>query len=249
MSEPTIESLLYRVQNLEKQNRRIKRLGYLIVGGISVALVMGQSQCNRNRIGLNQPPNVLETQKLIIRDFTGKPHVELTAQGLTFTDDDGQILVSLQGFRSPSAPVPTEVVGLSLFGLNGSIQLSAGSINLKKDGPKPFVAVSDDEDNAQSFVSPADINLWYAKKPRAYLTAGKDGTSISFYDPVGLPRVELGIDTHGGNLNLADKNHKTRVVIGSTALVNQHTGATTITPEEALTLFDKNGKVSWQTPR
>ena len=210
---------------------------------------MGQSQCNRNTIGLNGPSKVLETEKLIIRDFNGKPHVELTAGRLIFTDDDGINLVSLNAVRS--AAISSEIVSLTLYGTNGMIDLSAGSPNLKKDGSTPYLMVSDDKRNAQSFISPADINLWYANTQRAGLTAGKSGTSISFYDPadIPIPRVDLGIDTNGGNLRLADKNNKTRVVIGSTSLVDQRTGAKTITPEEALTLFDKNGTVSWQMPR
>jgi hypothetical protein len=225
----------------------MKRLSYFVLGGLIVMLLMGQSQCNTSTLGMK----VVEAQKFIVRDGSGKSHAELTETGLTLTDGEGKILVLLTGLRNTAPAAPTELVQLSLFGSRGSIELNAGSINLKKDGPKPYLMVTDEEGNAQSFISPADINLWYAKKLRTTLTAGNSGTSISFYDPgnIPLPRVELGIDANGASLSLSDKNNKTRVVLGSTLLVTSRTGAKTITPEESLTLFDKDGKVSWATPK
>lgn len=241
MSELNMDSLVMRLETLEKQNREMKRISRFVLGGIAVALLMGQSQCNTSMLGTK----VVEAEKLIIRDASGS--AELTATGLILNDVEGKRLVSLIGHRS-TGPSPFETVELSLIGSNGSIELHVGK---KGNGLTPYVMVSDEKDNAQSFISPADINLWYAKKQRTTLTAGNSGTSISFYDPanIPLPRVELGIDANGASLSLSDKNNKTRAVLGSTVLVTSRTGAKTITPEESLTLFDKDGKVSWETPK
>jgi hypothetical protein len=234
MAEPTITSLSERLEVLERENRRIKRFGYALVAGMSLAFLLGQSQCNSSKIG-SASFRTIETQRLVINDFAGKSHAEWTQAGVNFTDGEGNPLIMLSAGKDFGGD-------LKLSGNNGQIVLAAGNTTT-------YLMVSDNKELAQSFVEPAYINLWYAKKPRADLTAGQSGTSISFYDPVEpIPRVELGLDANGGNLSLYDKNHKTRAVIGSTSLVNPR-GEKTVTPEESITLFSKDEKVTLRMPR
>lgn len=246
MNEPTMVDLARRLERLEKTNRRMKRLGCLIFGGFAIALMMGQSQCNTTTFGTK----VVVAHKFIIRDANGKSRVELDETGFTLTDAEGDTLVSLLGSRTAAKP-RSEFVHFRLFGSNGSIELSSGSVSMDKNPLRPYLMVSDKDGNAKTFISPADVNLWYGERQRAGLIAGNSGTSISFYDPadIPVPRVELGLDANGGSLSLADKNNKARAVLGSTSLVSLRSGEKTITPEESLTLFDKDGKVSWQAPR
>ena len=52
MSKSTIETLVQRLDHLERENRRGKRIGSFMLGGIAVALIMGQSQCNTGMLGM-----------------------------------------------------------------------------------------------------------------------------------------------------------------------------------------------------
>ena len=114
MSKSTIETLVQRLDRLERENRRLKRIGGSMLGGITVALMMRQSQCNISVLG----EKVIEAQKFIIRDGSGKSRAELTEMGLTFTDAEGHTLVSLGVSRRTAQP-RYEFVHFRLFGGKG----------------------------------------------------------------------------------------------------------------------------------
>ena len=114
MSKSTIETLVQRLDHLERENRRGKRIGSFMLGGIAVALIMGQSQCNTGMLGMK----VVEAQKFIVRDASGKSRADLTETGLTLTDANGDTLVSLGGSRITAQP-RYEFVHFRLFGGKG----------------------------------------------------------------------------------------------------------------------------------
>jgi len=43
MNEPTMDKLEQRLDRLERENRRLKRIGVLVVVGIAAVVLMGQS--------------------------------------------------------------------------------------------------------------------------------------------------------------------------------------------------------------
>ena len=227
---PSMDSLVTRLARLEKQNRRMKRMSCFVLGGLAVILLMGQSQCNTSMLGTK----VVEAQKLIIHDANGKPRVEISETGFTLKDDKGtQISLFSDG----------NTVELFLLGKGGRVELRAG--------PTPHLYTADNEFKNSAYVYPTGVNLKYNKVQRAELAVDNDSSYLRFYNHNTnvLPRLDLTARNDGARLTLADKNLRSRAVLGSVSLAAPRTGAKTITSEESLTLFDKDGKVSWETPK
>ncbi len=44
MNEPTMNNMVLRLDRLERENRRLKRIGALVVVGIAAVVLMGQAR-------------------------------------------------------------------------------------------------------------------------------------------------------------------------------------------------------------
>lgn len=101
MTEATLETLGARLSRLEQEKRRLKRLGLgLLIGVVAVGLVAIISIV---RTGAGRPdagPKLVEAEKLVLRDASGKIRAEfgLAADGsprLDFFDQDEKRRVGL----------------------------------------------------------------------------------------------------------------------------------------------------------
>ena len=95
----------------------------------------------------------------------------------------------------------------------------------------------------------AGLSLYDEKgKPRAQLDATKDGAWLSLYDEKGKPRAQLTTTKDGAGLYLYDGSGNNRAILG-VAGTKGRDGTTVKHPESAITLFNPDGTVVWQSPR
>ena len=76
MNEPTMDKLVQRLDRLEKENRRMKRIGALVAVGIAAVVLMGQARSSK-------VAKVIEAEKFVLRDTSGQ------VGAILFTVDEG----------------------------------------------------------------------------------------------------------------------------------------------------------------
>ena len=117
MNEPVIEQTLRRLERLERENRRIKRIGVCALFGAVVLIVMGQAR----------PSNVakvIEAERFVVRGAAGSVSAVLGVNpdgnmGLEIRDKSGKAGVAL-GMGSSGNPA------LRLDGQDGKTGIALG---------------------------------------------------------------------------------------------------------------------------
>ena len=72
MNQPTMETVVRRLDRVERENRRMKQAGAVALAVIGAVVLMGQA---------TKVPKWVEAEKFIIRDANGKLRGELGMQG------------------------------------------------------------------------------------------------------------------------------------------------------------------------
>ncbi|MFQ5918328.1 MAG: hypothetical protein ACE5I0_11010 [Candidatus Binatia bacterium] len=219
MNEPTMNKLEQGLDRLERENRRLKCIGALVLVGIAAVVLMGQAKSSK-------VAKVIEAESFVVRDNSGTMRTELGPRTLKFFDENGQERSSFNDsglyFYGGKRNFTFNV--LSLGGLGATILLKNGGDTL--------------------MMRPNYISLGAAKGPLMILTS-EDLRVVHN----GKSYIELIADTsRGSSLNLMDQKGKTRAVLGSTSLETTRTGTVTKKAEPSLVLFDKEGKVLWSAP-
>jgi len=115
MDESALECLTRRLSRLERENRRLKRVGVLLVVGAAAAALMGQAP---------PTPSTVESQRFVVKDATGQPRAVLgaTADGSIFElyDKDGERRVAMGIATDGSA-----TLSLATKGDKGGVWISA----------------------------------------------------------------------------------------------------------------------------
>lgn len=117
MSEPMMETLVRRLDRVERENRRLKRAGLVVLAGIAALVLMGQAKPDKvaevveaEKFVLREPSGKLraslgvgadDVASLSLMDRVEKPHAVLAASrdgsaALIFYDKDGKSI-----FRAP----------------------------------------------------------------------------------------------------------------------------------------------------
>ncbi len=101
MNEPTISKLDQRLDRLERENRRLKRIGALVVVGIAAVVLMGQARSSK-------VAKVIEAEKFVLRDTSGQVGATLFTVGegsphLEFSDKKRNLRITL-GVMSSTSP-------------------------------------------------------------------------------------------------------------------------------------------------
>ena len=117
MNEPVIEQMLKRLEWLEAENRRIKRIGAAALLGAVVLVVMGQA-------GPSNVAKVIEAERFVVRDTSGSVTAVLGVNpdrnmGLEIRDKNGKAGVAL-GMGSNGNPA------LRLDGPDGKTGIALG---------------------------------------------------------------------------------------------------------------------------
>jgi hypothetical protein len=117
MNEPVIQQMLKRLEWLEAENRRMKRIGACALLGAVVLVVMGQA-------GPSNVAKVIEAERLVVRDTSGSVSAVLGINpdrnmGLEIRDKNGKAGVTL-GMGSNGNPA------LRLDGRDGKTGIAVG---------------------------------------------------------------------------------------------------------------------------
>jgi len=85
MNEPTMGSLVQRMERLEQENCRMKLAGVLVLLGIAAVIVMGQAKATK-------VAKVVEAEKFVVRDENGKERgsLEVLEDITALTLNDGR---------------------------------------------------------------------------------------------------------------------------------------------------------------
>lgn len=97
MNEPTLDVLTKRIDRLERENRRLKRVGVVVLVGLAAIGLMGQAA-----------GRTVEAERFVLRDASGKARGAWGVAGggtaLFLLDQDGKhrVELSLGSDGSPS---------------------------------------------------------------------------------------------------------------------------------------------------
>jgi hypothetical protein len=250
MKEDTTENiLLRRVENLEAQLRRLKRMGLIMTLAICGAFVMGQASFRQ----------VIEARKIIVRHPNGKEGIILE------TREDSALLSLCASDGTPRANLSVNLLGSSL-GLTPpkrtiSLSLTAG---FARDAAGKEAG---EGGNLMIMKIPASGRL-NEGKALLYISGGAVGSeeeSSIYLNGKNAQQARMVVDSQGQRLELlGNKTSATlsgvepslkltdadgySTTIGQEDLVTEHTGENKKTSAASVALFGKDRKVIWRTP-
>ena len=143
MNEPTMDKLVQRLDRLERENRRLKRIGAFVLGAIAAVVIMGQATASK-------VPKVIEAQEFVLKDSNGGVRGVLgkisSDMAMGFSPDQNYGLILYNDFKKlGNSQGGWRIVGLSGSGLrlthykHSQMELAA---NLAKDW---FTGTASDE--------------------------------------------------------------------------------------------------------
>ena len=107
MSEPTIETLARRLDRVERENRRVKLAGAVVLAIIGTLTLMGQAARGRT----------IEAEKFLVRDTNGRQRAALEV------DADGSLSLNFYGTdQKPRGGFSVDSSGATLLALTDKDQ-------------------------------------------------------------------------------------------------------------------------------
>jgi len=229
--QPDLQSIIQRLQRVERQNRQLKCACLLIATLICSLLLMGQARPNR----------VIEAEKFVLKDETGL----VRAQIGTF---EGNAVFTLWGPKGSKTKGTMAEIGA---GPTGSFMYlfdeQANGLMLSALSGNESLKISDKNgsDLLSLFASGSGGSLFFGtpdKKIEAFLAANPTNSTLMFN---GTDGGSLLLD--GNSLQLADRDGFA-THIGQTPLITTNTGEKHTTSAASVVLFGKEGKVIWSAP-
>lgn len=268
---PELNSLMERIEKVEKQNRRMKRTGVTAILLGSAFLVMGQTAPSGR---------TLEAQHFVLKDSTGSTRAELVTSGklgpvLRLLDNKGSVRAalmvadaigpSLQFYSTDGAPAVSievsDILGAHLTladGKGGQSRLNPEGLYLPS---APAVALNDPTNlsggthmvtSYETFLSHTGLTVSAGPtgKPTselrvAFLWSPQRGPSLILNGTSG--NAALAIEEQGPSLAMHDQRRYSSV-LGVVGLETPVTGETHQTTAASIVLLDKGGKVLWRAP-
>lgn len=174
-NESTLDTLVPRLDRLERENRYLKLAGTILLLALAAGGAMGQAVAKA-------VPKVVEAERFVLRDTTGKPRARLSllpdgGTGLTLFDQNGKA-------RAGLGLLPDGWPALTLVDQNGKLR---AKLSLLPDG-RPALTLADQNE-----------------KPRALLSLYQPdgGPALDLFDQNEKPRAVLGqtaLETATGTL-------------------------------------------------
>ncbi len=199
MSDATVDALGKRLERLERENRRLKQVGILVLALIVAGLLMGQAKVPRI-------PKVLEAEKFILRGPGGMALAELGSP-------KGE--VAALEFREPTT------------GLTGSVSAGGLILSGKGSGTAFYLSSSlllfsaDGLPMASLEVSPVDGHADFrlqgkgGKSGVVIDTSRQDAPRLSLQGKGGIENIVLGFNEKDAPfIAVNDEKGKTRVATG-----------------------------------
>jgi len=196
-----VQGLANRVEKLERQNRRMKQAGTIILILAAAVVLMGQAPGTRtveaNEFVLRDADGRIrgwlgvrdDNPGLSLYGANGKPQVWLSAQ-------PGGPLFSLYDIQERqrimiTAPEETPVIGF--YDKNGK---GRGALGMSGDTPSLLLVHSEG-------------------KMRVLLDAARENPGLALYDDDGKERLALLVDSVGSRLTLLDSSEKKRAIFSA----------------------------------
>lgn len=259
-SDVRLRDVLARLEKLERENRRLKRIGSL-AALIAVSLLsMGQAKSDR----------IIEAQKFVLKDGTGRIGGELSmgraGATLTLNAPNGSPIpaVSLIGSGVPSLHLTAGAKSIDMtasedrvmLGLYGEHSGRYGGIRAGLSIVNDIPALSlYDKDQRERVTVEANESapslILRDTRENEIVRVGFDPLSssptVSLMEEGGTVAASLSLNDDGPNLWLWDKERYS-AILGSTGLVTPRTGEAHQTSAASLVLFDKDKNVIWKAP-
>lgn len=227
-----LSSVLSRLEKVERENSRLKRIGLGVLLVIGAALLMGQTRSNR----------IIEAEGFVLKDANGRTRGKLSMElsdrpSLTLLDTRGFPVASLGAGESPLLTLckrscenqvqlgtfSNDLFGLALYGKD------KGEFHGLRAGFGVFKGVP-------------GINLYGDDDPAEQVALDLEaGPRLVLSDPNGV--VAMGKTS----LSLSDKQGF-RTTIGSADLETPLTGETHKTSAASIVLSGKDGKTLFSAP-
>jgi hypothetical protein len=180
-----ISAILTRLEELERENRRLRRFGTMMLVGLAMILGLGAALVFfSGRFGLPGSAQTVSAQQFMIRDRDGN------VRGVWGTGEDGTVRLAL------SDPEGRQRVRLSLLD-DGSAGISLAD---SADRKLAVLGLLSDNTTTLALTDPAGI-------PRAVLGVSANGSSnLVFADRLGATKAGLGVDIRGlGTFTLSER--------------------------------------------
>ncbi|MGH8856752.1 MAG: hypothetical protein ACREXG_01785 [Polaromonas sp.] len=275
MNERQLAVLLQRVDRLERENQRWKRIAVLSIIVLGAAAVMGQAL---------RGPTALEAQKFVLKDSSGRvrgvwgaqdppyPTDQVSARyGLHLYAADGR-KIGAWGERLGSTGSVLELhdqrTASAAYLSAGSAQIGTGEHAFRAAASLDLTATEETREASEHRGAELRRKLAAAKTPEetdeilraassygvhARLNAFTKGTSELYIkrgrslDSRGA--VNLSVTKEGQPaLMLQDEDGIMRSTLGETALKRPDSGAIEQRPVSSLVFFNKHGQVIWKAP-
>jgi hypothetical protein len=243
------DSLVARLDKLERENRRLKCAGVAALVLIGTFVLMGQAEANKT----------LQAEKLILLSGTRRyAELGIDSSGtpaLTFFDDSGK---TVSQYRRGGATLFTEHNTWSHWTATGfMISTPEGHIDL--DSVRLSIT---DSKNGLGFVSLGMQESLTHKgyvEPLIYFSGnnGRGFVQLSAIEGLHLePGMLNGKALSGGVVNVSaegpslemEDERGFKTAVGSTRLLVQRSGQESVTSASSIVLFGKDGKVIWSAP-
>lgn len=260
------QTVMTRLENLETQNKRLKRVGTVLFLLLGVLIVAGVAAPNRT----------IEADKFVIKDANGKTRAELSSSDagpeLNFLDERGTLRLSVGIYAGePSivlfdqdskqvATLVSDESGSQLWFGTGPTEKPLAAIGtnltLGKDGKlsqASFIRLCDRKghDRVELEYSPmfneASIQVSGTNEKETVGISAGDAIAPSLFVSFGRNAVSLTSDKDGPAVSIGD-DRGFSASIGSVSLITGATGETHRTSAASLVLFDKGKNVIWKAP-
>ncbi len=242
MTERGLKILSDRLARVEREHRRLRRLGAAAVVGLAAVVLLGQA-------APDTVAQTIEAQQFVLRDPSGRIRAVLHVRAdglpqLDFRDAAGTLRVSLGVFGEMAALRLTDAKG------------KGGAILRTHQDNRPGLTFMDGTDTRRMtlFLSHnGSSTLAFSDSRRAsrlVLNSIENGPmGLFFYDAGGRLRSLLDVEPDGSPaLAFFDENRMSRAILGHTELAGRRNGTVERRQASSLLLFDKTGKVIWSAP-
>jgi len=212
-----------RLDRLEKENRRLKRLGLAALLIAAAAVVMGQSPSRRT----------VEANEFVLRDASGSIRATLKMK-------EGEPLLTLLGSNGKVEAGPEQIEFEDSDGTNRALLGSHSAIFYQVVGGKTVIV----DQGPGLLLSGPDGTT------RADFRGMADGAELVLYghnSANSMKQVHLSSGGDGPSLTVSDEKGF-KAVMGSISLSIPSTGGSSRMSAASLVLFDKDGKVIWNVP-
>ncbi len=244
MPEYQSDPVIQRLDRLERENWYWKRATLLLFIVMGSAILMAVSSAS-----VVDPlirAQTIEAQKFVLKDSNGIIRAELKHDAQTRPDSGGMVSLEPYGKNKPTRAALYLQDGWVYFNLQATDKLKEAwareEAELLKKMQSPEITLKE-KSRLMNTISPQVSISTSADAGTALSLQSREGSVVSAF--VGRNPTTRGRDMQ--ELEIAD-GKGARAVLGSIDLETTATGSVEQRPASSLVLFNKDGKVIWQTP-